>query len=199
VGETNLTFKSKTGIIIFKYNIRRKVNMSEKQSKVKRRRGRKKAHVEESKMRVDQLRFSSYKHLTDLIDEEKENRGIKTRPEMLRILIEEVLGANEDIRREYREQVKDARKKAGRSSKRPAEIRAIVRKEMKPRTWYTKTQIAELAGSSRKTVDRMLAAHIKYFVIDNKKFGNNRVAQMVRLRSKKERETGIEEDIPYGG
>lgn len=169
----------------------------QKVKKRRRRRKRKKSIVEEVKIPVEQMSFSSYEQLTEQIDAEMERMGIGTRAETIRILLEDQLLIPEEVRNRYREQVTEARKRAGRTASKPEEARRILRKNMKPKTWYTRQELAEIAGVSRLTVERAIKQNYKYFTVDNKTFGNNRIVHVIRLKSKKERETGIEEDIPY--
>lgn len=173
--------------------------MEERELKKKRRkrRGKRRKVKPEVNVKNVQIQATVYPHIVDRIKEHMEWNNIGTRSEAIRDILEEHFEVDAELRKQYREQVSEARKRAGRTSSRPTEIRAILRKEMKPRTWYTKQELTKIAGASRKTVEKMLEGNWKYFTVDNKPIGNNRVAQVIRLKSKKERETGIEEDVPY--
>lgn len=133
-----------------------------------------------------QLYFTAYPHLNAMISERQLEYGIGTRSEAIRTFLEEYFGVDPEIRKAYVEEVRKARQRAGKTTSRTVHARKIARKEMERGKWYTKYELAQLTGVSRKTVGRMVLENLEYFAVSNRALPNGRTAELVRIRTQKE-------------
>jgi hypothetical protein len=113
---------------------------------------------------------------------------IKKESEAVRTILELFLGVEDEYKEEYLNYVKEGRAKGNTSIKRKKGRKRILKQllpKMEKDRFYTLTQVAELAGVSRRIIrDDVIVKYQEYFVIDMRDNGTYRL----KKRSKKQRE-----------